>query len=394
MAPAAATVDRLPMVAAIPEVAKPIVLRQDLPVSIFCRVDLIDQLQTLATRAEQTGDSLTNEEATKMALIAPFIQALGYDIFNPTEVKPEFAADFQDVKQGERVDYAVLDRETGIPKILIEAKPFNTDLSHANKKQLSRYFSVTHARIGILTNGRIFQFFSDLDKPNLMDPRPFAELDLSDLRSAPIEQLKQMSKSMFDLDLLLSGAERLKYLRAVKERIRQELTDPGEWLVRELIRDVVDAKRISGQQIDKLKPVVIDAIKSYINDRINERLHSAMEVEQASKPAEEVVQEPEPEEVAGAVFTEDEREGLYIIRAICATDVEPQRLSEKDTKSYCNVLLDGNSWKSVVRMYFNGSQKKLEVFDDQEPRMVALDGVNDIYKHSDRIRAALRQRMA
>lgn len=357
-------------------------------------MDLIDQLQTLATRAEQTGDSLTNEEATKLALITPFIQALGYDIFNPTEVKAEFSADLPGIKQGERVDYAVLDRETGIPKILIEAKPFSTNLSDTQMGQLCRYFAATHARIGILTNGRVFQFFSDLDKPNLMDLRPFAELDLSDLRSAPIEQLKQMSKSMFDIDLLLSSAERLKYLRAVKERIKQELTDPGEWLVRELIRDVVDAKRISGQQIEKLKPVVVDAIKSYINDRINEILLTAQEAQQATKAEQEVaVTEAEvPEE--GSTFTEEEREGLYIIRAICATDVEPQRLSDKDTKTYCNVLLDGNSWKSVVRMYFNGPQKKLEVFDDQDPRMVALDGVDDIYKHSERIRAALRQRMA
>ena len=357
-------------------------------------MDLIDHLQALAARAQQTSESLTNEEATKMALIAPFIQALGYDIFNPCEVKPEFAADLPGIKQGERVDYAVLDRETGIPKILVEAKPYRTDLSHTEMGQLSRYFAATHARIGILTNGRVFQFFSDLDNKNLMDTRPFAELDLFDLRSAPIEQIKQMSKSMFDLDLLLSSAERLKYLRAVKERIKEELTDPGEWLVRELIRDVVDAKRISSQQIEKLKPVVIDAIKSYINDRINERLHTALEAEQATKAEEEEEAATEAEaQEEGATFTEEEREGLYIVRAICATDVEPQRLSEKDTKTYCNVLLDGNSWKSVMRMYFNGTQKKLEIFDDQEPRMVSIDSLNDIYKHAERIRSALRSRI-
>ena len=354
-------------------------------------MDLIDQLQALATRAEQSGEGLTNEEATKMALIAPFIQALGYDIFNPMEVKPEFAADLPGIKQGERVDYAVLDRESGIPKILIEAKPYRTDLSQTEMGQLSRYFAATHARIGILTNGRIFQFFSDLDNKNLMDTRPFAELDLSDLRSAPLEQLKQMSKSMFDIDLLLSSAERLKYLRAVKERIKEELTDPGEWLVRELIRDVVDAKRISGQQIEKLKPVVIDAIKSYINDRINERLTTAMEAEQASKAAVEPLQEVEDQ--GESTFTEEEREGLYIVRAICATDVDPQRLAEKDTKTYCNVLLDKTSRKSLLRMHFNGSQKKLEIFDEQEPKMVGIDSLNDIYQHAERIRASLRLRL-
>lgn len=148
-----------------------------------------------------------------------------------------------------------------------------------------------------------------------MDTRPFVEQDLSGLRSAPIEQLKQMSQSMFDLGLLLSSAERLKYLWAVKERIKEELTDPSEWLVSELIRDV------------------IDAIKSYINDRINERLHTAMEAEQATQ-AEQESSSAEPEsQVEGATFTEEEREGLYIVRAICATDVEPHRLHEKTPRS-------------------------------------------------------------
>lgn len=165
-----------------------------------------------------------------MALIAPFIQALGYDIFNPVEVKPEFSADLPGIKQGERVDYAIL--EDGYPKILVEAKPYTSDLRTAEMGQLSRYFQATKARIGILTNGRLFQFFSDLDDRNLMDQKPFAEIDLFDLRSAPIEQIKQMSKTMFDIDNLLSTAERLKYLRGVKEEIKAELSDPSDWFVR------------------------------------------------------------------------------------------------------------------------------------------------------------------
>jgi hypothetical protein len=353
-------------------------------------MDLIDHLQGLAARAEQTGDSLTNEEATKMALIAPFIQALGYDIFNPTEVKPEFSADLPGIKQGERVDYAVL--ENGQPKILIEAKPFRTDLRSAEKGQLSRYFQATHARIGILSNGRQFLFFSDLDRQNLMDEKPFAEIDLFDLKTAPLEQIKQLSKSMFDLETLLSTAERLKYLRGVKEEIRSELADPSDWLVKEMAKRVHTAERVSGQLLEKFKPVVIDAIKAVINDRINERLSSAMEAEKAADPA-------EPEENAvvessdGTEFTEEEREGLYVIRAICASEIDPSRLSEKDTKTYCNVLLDGNSWKSILRMHFNGGTKRLEIFDEAEPKFVPLEKAADIYKHSDRVRAALKAKL-
>jgi len=352
-------------------------------------MDLIDQLQALANRAQQASESLTNEEATKMALIAPFIQALGYDIFNPVEVKPEFSADLPGIKQGERVDYAIL--EDGQPKILIEAKPQTSDLRTAEMGQLSRYFQATKARIGILTNGRLFQFFSDLDDRNLMDQKPFAEIDLFDLRSAPIEQIKQMSKTMFDIDDLLSTAERLKYLRGVKEEIKAELTDPSDWLVREMAVRVHSAQRITGQLQEKFKPIVVDAIKAYINDRINERLNTAMEVERST--VEMISLELEVDEEPATTFTEEEKEGLYIVRAICAVEVDPARLTERDTKSYCGIVLDGNSRKYFMRMYFNGGTKKVEIFDDNEPSAVSLETASDLYKHADRIRAALRLKL-
>jgi len=355
-------------------------------------MDLIDYLQNLAARAEQTGDSLTNEEATKMALIAPFIQALGYDIFNPTEVKPEFSADLPGIRQGERVDYAVL--ENGQPKILVEAKPYRTDLKSTEWGQLSRYFQATHARIGILSNGRQFLFFSDLDRQNLMDEKPFAEIDQADLKAAPLEQIKQLSKSMFDLDTLLSTAERLKYLRGVKEEIRAELNAPSDWLVKEMAKRVHSQKNVTSNVINNFRPIVIEAIDSVINDRISERLSSALEAEKR-KPigGEEAEKDVQAESLEASEFTEEEKEGLYIARAICASEIDPSRLGEKDTKNYCNILLDGNNWKSILRMHFNGPSKRLEIFDDAEPRFLQIEKVLDMYQHSDRIRAALKAKL-
>jgi hypothetical protein len=258
--------------------------------------------------------------------------------------------------------------------------------------QLSRYFQATKARIGILTNGRLFQFFSDLDDKNLMDQKPFAEIDLFDLKAAPIDQIKQMSKSMFDIDSLLSSAERLKYLRGVKEEIKVELSDPSDWFVKEMAVRVHSAQRITGQLQEKFKPIVIDAIKSYINDRINERLNTAMEAEKLIDDT--PVADAETSEETENTFTEEEREGLYIIRAICASDVNPSRLSERDTKSYCSVIVDNNSRKYFVRMYFNGSSKKIEVFDNIDPSVIAIESLSDIYTYSERIKSALQIKLA
>jgi hypothetical protein len=85
---------------------------------------------------------------------------------------------------------------------------------------------------------------------------------------------------------------------------------------------------------------------------------------------------------------------LYIIRAICASEVDPTRLTEKDAKNFCNVLLDNNNWKSIARMHFNGQRKKIEIFDDCEPKMFPLESLSSIYQVADRIRAALRAKLS
>ena len=147
-------------------------------------MDWIEQLEALAKKLTPDWQIPPNEEATKMALVAPFLRALGYDVFNPAEVMPEFSADLPLIKVGERVDYAIL--ENNQPKILVEVKAYKTNLDEAERGQLQRYFHATEARIGLLTNGHVFQFFTDLDEANKMDEKPFAEVDLLNLRHAPL----------------------------------------------------------------------------------------------------------------------------------------------------------------------------------------------------------------
>ena len=356
-------------------------------------MDLIDQLQALAKRAKDIADSLQNEEATKMALIAPFVQALGYDIFNPSEVMPEYSADFPEIKSGERVDYAIL--ENGKPKILVEAKPYKTSLKDAEKGQLARYFHVTEARVGILTNGRFYQFYTDLDNANVMDPMPFAEIDLLDLSNAPVKEIKKLTKSMYDLAGLLDSAERLKYLGGVKEELRKEFSDPGEWFIKEIASRVHSGKSVTTKVKEQFKPIIQEAILAFINEKVDARLKSAIEVGSQQQTESAAIENSTAESIDsnGIETTADETEGLYIVRAICASDIEPSRLTEKDTKTYFNILVDGNTWKSVVRLHFNGATKKVEIFDEQEPKFVELSSVSDLYASSDRIRNSLRKRL-
>ena len=132
-------------------------------------MDFKDQLKQLAERIQTLKDQIHTEEATKTSLILPFIQALGYDVFNPMEVIPEMVCDIG-TKKGEKIDYCIM--KDSEPIILIECKHWGQDLSlHDN--QLLRYFHVSKAKFGVLTNGIIYRFYTDLISPNKMDEVTF-----------------------------------------------------------------------------------------------------------------------------------------------------------------------------------------------------------------------------
>ena len=82
-------------------------------------MDFIEKVEDVADRAQDQLDRIDTEEATKQALVIPFIKALGYDVYDLNEVVPEFTADFADQKD-EKVDYAILHEDE--PVVLIESK--------------------------------------------------------------------------------------------------------------------------------------------------------------------------------------------------------------------------------------------------------------------------------
>ncbi|MCD8177888.1 MAG: type I restriction enzyme HsdR N-terminal domain-containing protein, partial [Tannerellaceae bacterium] len=149
-------------------------------------MDFKDVIKQLAERVIKMKDSILTEEATKTAFVLPFINALGYDVFNPMEVLPEFICDIG-TKKGEKIDYAIIKEDE--PIILIECKHCGQDLNlHDN--QLLRYFHVSKAKFGILTNGIIYKFYTDLEKENIMDKKPFFEFNFLDIKDEHIEEIR------------------------------------------------------------------------------------------------------------------------------------------------------------------------------------------------------------
>jgi hypothetical protein len=183
-------------------------------------MDLEDQLKQLASRITKQLEHVKTEEATKNAFIMPFIAALGFNVFDPTEVVPEFTADVG-LKKGEKVDYVVM--HDGKPAILIECKTAGSKLNLENASQLYRYFAVTEARFAILTNGIEYQFYTDIEAANKMDSRPFFDFSMNTLDSKAISEVKKFAKSIFDVESILSNASELKYLKQIKAQLDDEV---------------------------------------------------------------------------------------------------------------------------------------------------------------------------
>lgn len=163
-------------------------------------MNLRESLNQIAENTIKYKASVSTEEATITTFVMPFINALGYDAFNPEEVIPQFTADIG-IKKGEKVDYAIRINEK--ISILIECKKLSSKLDAQNESQLHRYFHTTEARIAILTNGVDYKFYSDLDNLNIMDKKPFFEFSIQQLDDSILEKLKYLTKQSFNIDKLL-----------------------------------------------------------------------------------------------------------------------------------------------------------------------------------------------
>ncbi|MCK5662964.1 MAG: type I restriction enzyme HsdR N-terminal domain-containing protein [Thiotrichaceae bacterium] len=247
-------------------------------------MDLIDELKALSSKISKKRKDIQTEEATKNAFVMPFIKALGYDVFDPSEVTPELTADVG-TKKGEKVDYAIL--KNGKPIILFECKWCGIDLEKEHKSQLYRYFSVTEARFAVLTNGISYYFYTDIDEPNKMDSKHFLELNLLELKESAAEDLKRFSQSFFDLKKNLTAATELKYTTEIKSILATQLANPSEEFA------VFFASKVySGRLVQSVKQQFVELVKKafqqFLSDRINERLQSALAEPQFQLPSPEI----------------------------------------------------------------------------------------------------------
>lgn len=339
-----------------------------------------DQIKQLGDRVAKLKLQIQTEEATKNAFIMPFLQSLGYDVFNPLEVVPEYITDIG-TKKGEKIDYAIF--KDGDPTILVECKHWEQNLN-LHDGQLLRYFHVSKAKFGLLTNGISYRFYSDLVETNKMDEKPFLEFNINEIKDNQIEELKKFHKTIFDAESIANTASELKYTNELKNLLQQELANPSVDFVKHFAKQVYPSN-ISAKVLEQFTNLTKKSIQQHISDLITERLKTALTKEDEKAKEQEAIQAEQSKANENKIITTDEElEGFMIVKTILRQKISASRISYRDAQSYFAILLDDNNRKTICRLYLNGSKKYFVSIDEQKKEVKnEITTLDDIFNHSE-----------
>ena len=335
-------------------------------------MEFIEKINQLKERAIALKDNLETEEATKNALIMPFLNALGYDVFNPLEVVPEYVADSR-LKKDEKVDYAIM--KDGKPVILVECKKVANDKLDVKKHagQLFKYFTASKAKFIILTNGIVYKFFSDIEETNILDKEPFFIFNLLEYKENQVENLSEFKKDSFDVEKVFSNAGDLKFIRMFAEVLENEYRTPSDDFVKYLFYKSDIEGRKTSAVIEKHKKTAKESFNMFMSKVMKTSLNLSLEEKTEEKPKEEIV------------TTLEELEGYAIVKSMAYGIIDASRVTYRDNRSYCNVLLDNNINKTVCRLYFNTAQKYIAFLVDKKEVKTPINSLNDIFNFKEQI---------
>lgn len=312
-----------------------------------------DELEKLSIQIAERKIHVTNEEMTKQSLILPFIQVLGFDIYNPLEVRPEYTADFGK-KKGEKVDYAIF--KDSVPMMFFEAKSVKEKLIN-HDAQLCRYFNSTKdVGLGVITNGIEYRFFTDIDDTNIMDDKPFLVVNITKLKESDFENLAKFRKDSFNKESLTKCAEELTYASTLDDTIKELLKNPSNEFIRFLIKDF-DFHRITSGIIEKFRPLVKQSISNAVLDMVSDGLYR-QEVGN-SIDSNEIFDNEINDKIKGKgiITTEDELKSFdYIKEMLKKYGRSVEQLGYKDTVNYFSIYVSNvNNW--FIRMYLDSPNK-------------------------------------
>lgn len=338
-----------------------------------------EDIQKLVIDINERMPHISNEEQTKQSLIIPFINTLGYNASNPLEVKAEFTSDYGK-KAGTRVDYAILKEGKAI--IFIEAKPVNTILTNFDS-QLEYYFnnSTNDVKLGIITNGCEYRFFTDLKKPNKMDEKPFLILSFLTFKDSDIDFLSCLKKDFYDNEKLSEFAETLAYTTVFNEFLKNLFNSPTDDFIRFLIKNTTPDVIVTAKIIERYRSIVKKSINTTILDMVSTGLlRTGAEIaEIQSKATQSPEEETKPRmennsEKSQVETTDEELTALNLVKTILEKKGKDiKEIKGIDTVNYYSIN-NRMTTKWFIRFVLQSAKKSLSVRITPEKATTLLKG--------------------
>ena len=343
-------------------------------------MEFIEKIEEFKQRAENIKNSLKTEEATKNALVMPFLNMLGYDVFNPLEVIPEYIADSR-FKKDEKVDYAIL--KDNKPVILIECKKVENEKLDIKKHggQLFKYFTASKAKFIIFTNGIVYKFFTDAEDVNVLDKEPFFIFNLSSYKTNDVKILEEFCKNNFDIEKASLSAGDLKYIRSFEEVIENEYRKPSDDFVKYLLdkSSIYDGVK-TAKIIEKHKKTAVEAFNLFMSKVMKTSLDFNLNTKNEEENTKNEI-----------VTTLEELEGYAIVKCLLNGVVDYARVTYRDNASYFNILLDDNILKTICRLYLNKINKYVAFLVPKEngrgntEEKIQINSINELFCMKEKI---------
>lgn len=324
--------------------------------------DLEKNLQELSSRASVIKNHITNEEGTKTSLILPLFKILGYDIENPQKMIPEYTV------ENDRVDYSIM--QDNAPLLFIEAKSVKEDLNK-HKEQAKKYFNNSDTKIICLTNGLTYNFYSDINKDNIMDDEPFLSFDIEKITDFEIRYLKNLSIDNFTMENYSDVVYQIK----ATEFIRHQLENPSDEFIRFVANNISNKKKTK-KFLEKVKKLIFGSVKDVLSVISNGKIV----ISQINTSAKIKSNNPQ------IITTEEELEGYKIIVSILSEIYSVTNLNYKDTQKYFAIIANKKPGNWIARLYLGVKKKSIMLPDGNNGyKRYQLNDINDLYKYKDEL---------
>ena len=263
------------------------------------------ELETYAKHKADIAPLCRSEEQTKISLINPYLELLGYDVRDPRSVQVEYRADVPGGK-GEKVDYAIL--HDGSPSILIEAKPASLPLPQSATVQLARYFVHTPATLAVLTNGIEYRWFAARQgNTGEIADAPILAHDTLNPGDAELSWLHDITQSRFNSTALAERTNEERARTLIRDWFEKALREPPDGAFARYLCKTLDLGIATKPVRDRVRKAATLAF----NDAMNENLQATLE-RAASAPRSGKRDQPSPVVEDGGTSTTTVEETLSL----------------------------------------------------------------------------------